>query len=131
MRTVPSRIVTGTSRSTRMLTVSRACTCTNPAPPVAGPVLPGRGVRCLFPLSPNLQRLKDRVHVQPWSAVAWDDPLRRETEGRYRGRRPMAIRMGGRDDGGDMGLGAAGGTGDDHRGTGLGRIRAVLHEHRR
>src|SRR5215203_1521785 len=41
MRTVPSRIVTGTSRSTRILNVSRACNCTNSCPPVAGAVLPG------------------------------------------------------------------------------------------
>src|SRR4051812_37343298 len=106
MRTVPSRIVTGTSRSTRMLIVSRPCTCTIPGPPVAGPVLPGRGVHSLLSLSPGSERLRDRVHVQPRSAAAWDDPLRRKMDGRYRGRHAMAVRMGGRDGGGDMGLGA-------------------------
>src|SRR5215211_7493856 len=129
MRTVPSRIVTGTSRSTRMLSVSRACTCTNSCSPVAMTVLPKHGACWISGLSSNLERLKVRVHVQPQSAVAWDDHLRWETAGRHRGRRATAVRMGGRDGGGDMGLGAAGGTGDDHRRTGLGWVRAVLHEH--
>src|SRR5215210_4847195 len=74
MRTVPSRIVTGTSRSTWMLNVSRGCHCTNPDPPVAAPVRPGHGVRYVVRLTPALERLKDRVRVQPRSAAAWDDP---------------------------------------------------------
>src|SRR5215212_1274480 len=85
------------------------------------PLLPHR--------SPALERLKDRARVQPWSAVAWDDPRGPNTDQRYRGRRAMAVRIGGRDRGGEMELGAAGGTGNDHRGTGLGRSRAPVHEH--
>src|SRR5215213_4812114 len=98
MRTMPSRIVTGTSRSTRILSVSRACTCTNLDPPVAGPVLPGHGVYYVLQFSPAQERLKVRVHVQPWGAAAWDDLLQREVDGRHRGRRAMAVSMGGRDD---------------------------------
>src|SRR5919112_622412 len=99
MRTVPSRIVTGTSRSTRMLTVSRACTCTNPCLLVAGPVLAEHGVRYVLRLSSVLERLKERVHVQPRGAAAWDDPLRQEMDRRHCGPPAMAVRMGGRDRG--------------------------------
>ena len=41
-----------------MLNVSRGCHCTNLDPPVAGPVLPGHGVRYVL-TSPALERLKD------------------------------------------------------------------------
>src|SRR5688572_11852117 len=88
MRTVPSRIVTGTSRSTRMLNVSRGCHCTDPGPPGAGPVLPRRGVCSVLPISPAVERLKDRVRVQPWSVAAWDDPPERNTNERHRRRHP-------------------------------------------